>query len=150
MMRVTCLLVVATCVSAFVMPQLRLGSSAVSLRAVRPATSSQQQQRNVRRRRAASCLAMSSTQSQAVGSIAYDDAELSVDETVVVTYTPVEGMFRLENGLFYCGGYNDWDGIETPVMMPMLRQPDGRYRASVMIPNFAKVSTTHMPYACNY
>jgi hypothetical protein len=93
---------------------------------------------------------MSSTQSQAVGSIAYDDAELSVDETVVVTYTPVEGMFRLENGLFYCGGYNDWDGIETPVMMPMLRQPDGRYRASVMIPNFAKVSTTHMPYACNY
>ncbi|KAG5178188.1 hypothetical protein JKP88DRAFT_281291 [Tribonema minus] len=72
------------------------------------------------------------------GSIEYSAQELSVEDTIMVHYTPPREFFREESGLFYCGGYNGWDGEETPVMVPLLRQRDGRYKASITIPNFAK------------
>lgn len=54
-------------------------------------------------------------------------------------YTPPDGLFKDQDCLLYCGGFNGWDGEEDAFTVPMMPTEDGRFRVSITVPNFAKV-----------
>jgi hypothetical protein len=100
---------------------------------------------SVRLEAAAPAAAATATATGTCGSFDYSPKELSVDDAVTILYRPPSAFFREEqHGLCYCGGYNGWDGDESPVMVPLLKQADGSYKASIIIPNFAKVSPNRL------
>lgn len=82
-------------------------------------------------------------QAAAHGSVTFlpENDELAAEETVEIVYTPPEGLFDGADSLLYCGGFNGWDGEEDGVTMPMMPVGnEGKFRISINVPNFARVS----------
>lgn len=70
-----------------------------------------------------------------------ENDELAAEETVEIIYSPPTGMFEGAESLLYCGGFNGWDGEEDGMTMPMMPVGDeGKFRISINVPNFARVS----------
>ena len=77
------------------------------------------------------------------GSVTFlpENDELAAEETVEIIYSPPAGMFEGAESLLYCGGFNGWDGEEDGMTMPMMPVGDeGKFRISINVPNFARVS----------
>lgn len=77
------------------------------------------------------------------GSVTFlpENDELAAEETVEIIYSPPAGMFEGAESLLYCGGFNGWDGEEDGMTMPMMPVEDeGKFRISINVPNFARVS----------
>lgn len=86
--------------------------------------------------------AAAATTEQAHGSVTFvpENDELAAEETVEIIYSPPDGLFADADSLLYCGGFNGWDGEEEAVTMPMMPMENGKFRISINVPNFARVS----------
>ena len=70
-----------------------------------------------------------------------ENDELAAEETVEIIYSPPAGLFEDMDSLLYCGGFNGWDGEDEAVTMPMMPTEGGKFRISISVPNFARVSS---------
>lgn len=87
------------------------------------------------------CYSLTAT-TEADGAVTFvaENGEISAEDTVEILYKPPEGMFRDSDSLMYCGGFNGWDGEDEALTAPMIPTDDGRFRVTVAVPNFAKVT----------
>jgi len=69
------------------------------------------------------------------------DGDVSVGDTLSVTYTPPVGLFTEDDVVCYAGGFNGWSSETdtTPLLFPAQSLFNGSYRVSVVVPNFARV-----------
>ncbi|GAB0491967.1 hypothetical protein MMPV_003225 [Pyropia vietnamensis] len=69
------------------------------------------------------------------------DRDVSVGDTLTLTYTPPPGLFTPDDVVCYAGGFNGWSAETdtSPLLFPAQSLLDGRYRVAVVVPNFARV-----------
>lgn len=74
-------------------------------------------------------------------SVSPADRDVSVGDTLTLTYTPPPGLFTPDDVVCYAGGFNGWssDTDTSPLLFPAQSLLDGRYRVAVVVPNFARI-----------
>lgn len=71
------------------------------------------------RRRNTRCLPVSMTQAATQGKIQYSVVESHKNKYLRIQYKPPVDYFRSGQDLFFTGGYNNWNGIDDPLILPL-------------------------------
>ncbi|EME32516.1 glycosyltransferase family 5 protein [Galdieria sulphuraria] len=73
-------------------------------------------------------------QAESLGKINYSITESQSNKYILIQYQPPVEYFRSGQDLFYTGGYNNWSGVDNPLILPLRQKKADLYEVLVPLP----------------
>ncbi|GJQ13412.1 hypothetical protein GpartN1_g5203.t1 [Galdieria partita] len=79
-------------------------------------------------------LFLNMSRAETLGKINYSVTESQKNKYVLIQYQPPAKYFRSGQDLFYTGGFNNWNGVDNPLILPLRQKKEEMYEVCVPLP----------------